>query len=582
MHMFGRLQLSQVAAAIAFLALPTLASAQDGGRYRVLIPYFEPRDGADRGFGRQASEDLRRLMAEMPTHVAMDVDDIEDQAERFNMDIDELNCLYALQLAAQVNVPILICGSYTQDAQRNSTLNASIRTVETGDEFDLPPITVDRNGRRQAAQHVFSQFERYNTLIRSAAICTDYAASQQWEAALRNCEESLAINPDAITTRLMRANILFQLERLEESLADWDRVLELDPLNENALRTAGFIATRLGDDERGRGYYRRYLDVNPGNVAIRMSIASNMAEAGNPQGAMEFIQPGLDVNPNDTDLLDLYGTFAFMGALDAQEQARTADPQATGLAPAAAEFYREGIQAYLRVIEARGDETPIDRLRNLVIAYTQLQEYPNAIAMAERVLQRDPNEATVQSMYADVLKTSGRLEDALAALDRLLVLEPTHPTARLRKATWLLEVRRIEDAVAALTPGAVDGPSADNAATMIFNEGYTHGIQANPADYAYMIRAAVAAKQIPNVSSSMREQLHFWHGLSIFQRTAPQAQAAQDLATARATLPQFQEAQTLLNQAGGYPQRAGIPMGGTLEALSTFIEIQEAIIRRGY
>jgi tetratricopeptide (TPR) repeat protein len=380
----------------------------------------------------------------------------------------------------------------------------------------------------------------------------------------------------------MRANILFQMERLEESLADWDRVLALDPLNENALRTAGFIATRLGDDERGRGYYRRYLDVNPGNAAIRMSIASNMAEAGNPQGAMEFIQPGLDVNPNDTDLLDLYGTFAFMGALDAQEQHRASNPQSQTLSPEAAEFYREGIQAYLRVIEARGDETPIDRLRNLVIAYTQLEEYPNAIAMAERVLQRDPSEATVQSMYADVLKTSGRLEDALAALDRLLVLEPSHPTARLRKATWLLEVRRIEDAVAALTPGAVDAQSADNAATMIFNEVYTHGIQANPSDYAYMIRGAVAAKQIPNISNSMREQLNFWHGLSVFQRTAPQAQAAQDLATARATLPLFQEAQGLLNQAGGYTQRAGIAMASTMDALASFIEIQEAIIRRGY
>jgi tetratricopeptide (TPR) repeat protein len=177
-------------------------------------------------------------MREMPTHVAIDEDDIEDQAKRFNMDIDELNCLYATQLAAQINVPILICGSYTQDAQRNSTLTASIRTVETGDEFVLPPVTVDRNGRRVAAQHVYEQFQRYNTLIRSAAICQDYAASQQWESALRNCEESLAINPNAMTTRVLRANILFQLERLPESLEDFDRVLEMDPLNEDALQTA--------------------------------------------------------------------------------------------------------------------------------------------------------------------------------------------------------------------------------------------------------------------------------------------------------------------------------------------------------
>lgn len=579
--MLGRLKLTQAAAALAFLAMPALAMAQDGGRYRVLIPYFEPRDGADRGFGRQASEDLRALMRQMPTHVAVDVDDIEDQAERFNMDIDELNCLYALQLAAQINVPILICGSYTQDAQRNSTLTASIRTVETGDEFSLPPITVDRNGRRVAAQQVFDQFDRYNTLIRSAAICQDYAASQQWESALRNCEESLAINPNAMTTRVLRANILFQLERLPEALEDFDRVLQMDPLNEDALQTAGFIATRLGDDERGRGYYRRYLEVNPGNEAVRMRIASQLAEAGDPQGAMEFIQPGLDVDPNSTDLLDLYGTFAFMGAIDAQEKYRANNPTAATLAPEAAEFYREGIQAYLRVIEAKGDETPIDRLSNLVIAYTQLEDYPNAIAMSERVFQRTPDDVAVRSMYADVLKRSGRLEDALAALDRVIGLQPDHPTARLRKATWLIEVKRLEDAVAALTPLAVDGPSADNAATMIFNEAYANGFNHAPPDYAYTIRGMLAAKQIPNITARMREQLNFWHGLSVFQRTTPQAQQ-QNLAAARASLPGFQEAQTLLNQAGSYPASVGVDMATTMQALATFIEIQEAIIRRGY
>jgi tetratricopeptide (TPR) repeat protein len=519
------------------------------------------------------------MLSEMPTHVALAEDDIEEQAERFNMDIDELNCLYALQLAAQINVPVLICGRYTQDAERNSTLTASIRTVQTSDEFVLPPITVGRDGREEAARHVFTQFERYNTLIRSAAICTDYAASQQWESALRNCEESLAINPNAMTTRVLRARILFELDRLEESLADYDRVLELDPLNEDALQTAGFIATRLGDDERGRAYYRRYLEVNPGNAAIRMRIASQMAEAGNPQGAMEFIQPGLEVNPNDTDLLDLYGTFAFMGAIDAQEQYTANNANAQGLAPQAAEFYREGIQAYLRVVEARGAETPLDRLTNLVIAYTQLEDYPAAIAMSETIFQRAPDDVQVRSMYADVLFRSNRLEDALAALDRVIELQPDHPTARMRKATWLIGVQRLEEAVAALTPLAVDGASADNAATMIFNEGYTNGFQRNNWDYS--IRAMTAAKQLPNVSSRMREQLNFWHGLSIFQKTTPLAQA-QNLAAANASLPGFKEAQTLLSQAGSYPASVNVDMATTMQALATFIEIQEAIIRRGY
>jgi tetratricopeptide (TPR) repeat protein len=577
--MLGRLKLTQVAAAFALLALPTLALAQEGGRFRVLVPYFEPREGANRDFGRQVSEDLREMFRQVPTHVALSEDDIEEQAERFNMDIDELNCLYALQLSAQINVPVLICGSYTQDAERNSTLTASIRTVQTSDEFPLPPITVARNGRQEAARHVFTQFERYNTLIRSAAICTDYAASQQWESALRNCEESLAINPNAMTTRFLRARILFELERYEESLADWDRVLEMDPLNEDALQTAGFIATRMGDEERGRAYFRRYLEVNPGNAAVRMRISSQMAEAGDAQGAMEFIQPGLDVEPDNLDLLDLYGAFAFMGALQAQTEFTTTNPTAQGLAPQAADFYREGIEAYLRLLELRGAEMPVDRVTNLVIAYTQLEDYPNAIAMAERIFTAAPDDVGVRSMYADVLFRSNRLDDALAALDRVIALQPDHPTASLRKATWLIGVQRLEEAAQALAPTARDAASADNAATMLFNEGYANGFQKE--NWAYSIRGMLAAKSIPNISSRMREQLNFWHGFSVFQRTMPLA-AAQDLAAARASLPGFQEAQGLLNQAGGYPASVNMDMATLMGGLAQFIEIQEAIIRRGY
>ena len=577
--MFGRLKLTQVAPAVALLVMPALADAQEGGRYRVLVPYFEAREAADRGFGRQASEDLRELMSTLPTHTALDEDEIEEQAERFNVEMEELNCIQSTQLASAVNIPILICASYTADAERNFTLTSSIRTVETSDVFELPPVTVPRNGREQAAQHVFEQFQRYNTLIRSAAICNDYAASQQWDNALRNCDESLAINPNAMSTRVLRARILFELERLDEALVDYDRVLEMDPLNEQALQTAGFIATRLGNDEQGRTYYRRYLEVNPGNAAVRIRIASQMAEAGDPTGAIEFIQPGLEVEPNNVDLLDLTGTFAFLAAIDAQEQYRAADPNAPGLAPAAADFYRDAIAAYMRVFEVRGRETPLDRLRNIVIAHAQLEDFASVVAMSERVFEIQADELTVMSSYADALHQSGRLDDALVAIDRLIALQPDHPTASLRKATWLLAVQRLEDAVAALIPIAKDQPSADNAANMIFNEGYSNGF--NKQDWAYSIRGMVGAKRIPNVGRAMTEQLNFWHGFSVLQRTIPQAEA-KDIAAARASLPGFQEAQTLLNQAGAYPASVSMDMATLMGGLAQFIELQEAIIRRGF
>lgn len=575
--MLDRLKLSHAAAAIALLAMPTLAAAQDGGRLRVLVPYFEPREGAERNFGEQATDDLRDLMRQLPFHVAVSEDEMEDMAERFRMDVDDLNCLSALQLATQLNVPVLICGSYTQDAQRNFTLTSSIRTVASSDVFELQPITVPRNGRRQAAEQIIGQFETYNTVIRSAQICQDYIASQQWESALRNCEESLAINPNALTTRFNRARILFELGRHEEALADFDQVLEIDPLNEVALQTAGYIATQMGDEERGRGYYRRYLEVNPGNVAIRLRIASEMAEAGDAAGAMEFIQPGLEVEPENPDLLLLQGSFAFMGAVQAQ---RDAPAGSTELPAAAAQFYRQGIDTFLKLYEIQGDQMSLDNLRNIVLAYVQLQDYPNAISMAERILQQNPTDTQVQSLYADALQRAGRQADAYVAIDRLIELQPDNESAHMRKATWLIAERRLEDAAAALQRTATDQAKADNAANLLFNEGYTNGFQRQ--DYAYTVRGMAAAKTIPNISTNMREQLNFWHGMAIFERTRPLIPAEPTLADARAAQPGFEETKALWGQVGGYPARVNTDMTQLLSAVDQYLEICEVVIRRGY
>jgi tetratricopeptide (TPR) repeat protein len=578
--MFDRLTLSHAAAALALVAMPTLVEAQAGGRLRVLVPYFEPRDGAERNFGEQATEDLREMMRQLPFHIAVTEDEMEDMADRYNVELEDMNCLSALQLATQLEVPVLICGSYTQDAGRNFTLNASIRTVQTSDQYVLDPITVPRNGREQAAQEIINQFESYNTVIRSAQICQDYVASQQWESALRNCDESLAINPNALTTRFLRAQILFQLGRHEEALEDFDKVLELDPLNETALQAAGVLATQTGDDERGRAYFRRYLEVNPGNVAIRLRIASEMAEAGDPAGAMEFIQPGLEAEPENPDLLLLHGSFAFMAAVEAQqEQPAGADGS---LPPEAAGFYRQGIETFLKLREIQGDATPPDQLRNIALGYFALQDYPAAISTAEQVLAANPNDTQLLSVMADAYQRSGQMDQAYATLDRLIAADPTNESAYLRKGTWLIAERRLEDAAAALRPIATDPAKADNAANIIFNEAYSNGFQRE--DWAYSIRGMTAAKGIPNISSNMQEQLNFWHGFSVFQRTRPliPSDGQPTLEQVRQAQPGFQETKELFTAAGSYPQRANVDMTTLMSGVDQYLEICEIIIRRGY
>lgn len=580
--MLGRLKtVMTVAAAALVLGPATVAEAQDGGRFRVLVPYFEPLEGARDNFGRDASEDLRELIDGLATHRAIPRGDIEDAADDFDIDMKDLNCIRTRQLASQIDAPVAVCAQYTQQADESFVVNAQVWNIGASESFDIPEFTVPRNGREEAAQQIFNAFDRYNTQVRSAAICADYAASQQWENALRNCDEAIEINPAAVSVRYQRARIYYEMENHDEALSELQVVLEADPFHEDALQLAGYIAATTDQNDLARDYYSQYLELQPGNTAIRMRIAYDLAQAGDPVGAMDFIQVGLDVDPDNVDLWEQYGGFAFSAALQVQEeQAVGVEQEDSGaISPAAAEYYREAIEAYTRVYEAKGAETRASQLRNVISAHVQLGDLASAIQMSEQVLETHPQDDSIWLIYADALQRSDRLDDAITALDRVREINPDHPSAALRQGSWLIQAGRIDDAVAILSDVAEGNPQqAEQAGRLIFNEAYQNGYQKD--DYGYAIQGMSAAKRLPNLPQPLVEQLNFWHGFSLYQQGV-QEQEPQTLQSAQSTLPKFQEALRLLNASGQYPSSVNVNLSQLVENANTYVEIQEAIIQRG-
>ncbi len=577
----GRLKLTLAIAAAAAILLPAaeLAAQQAGGRFRVLIPYFTPLEGARDNFGKDASKDLREMMQNMATHVAMEEGDIKDEVKAFDMKIEDLDCIRTRQLAAQISVPVAICASYTAQPDKSWMVSAEVWDIQASEAFQVEAFQVPEKGREEAARHIFDAFERYSTTVRSAAICNDYFASQQWENALRNCDESLALNPEAISTRYLRARILYEMENYEESLSELETVVAANPFHEGALQLAGYISAVTDRDEEARDYYSRYLEINPGNTAIRMRIAYELAQAGDPVGAMEFIQVGLDVDPENVDLLEQYGGFAFSAALEIQQEANVGAQDGGGVVPEAVGYYREAIEAYDKVFQAKGAETPVGHLANVISAHIQLDELDQAIMMSERVLETHGMQDRLWVLYADALQRSGRLDDAIAALDRVMEINPNHPSAPLRQGNWLIQAGRLDDAVDVLSAAAANDPQrADQAAKMIFAEAYQNGQQKD--DFAYAQRGMAAAKRLPNLQPAMINQLNFWHGYSIYSQAVAE-QEPQTLQSAQATLPKFRQAVELLQQSGDYAAGVNVNLQQLLENAATYIEIQDAIIKRG-
>ena len=181
--------------------------------------------------------------------------------------------------------------------------------------------------------------------------------------------------------------------------------------------------------------------------------------------------------------------------------------------------------------------------------------------------------------YADALQRSDRLDDAITALDRVMEINPDHPNAPLRQGNWLIQAGRLEDAVAVLSRSAGEDPArAEQAARMIFAEAYQNGNQQN--NYQYAADGMAAAKELPNLSAEMTAQLNFWHGYSLYQMAVAE-QEPQTLETAQASLPKFNQAVSLLQQSGDYPASVNVNLQQLLDNAATYIEIQDAIIKRG-
>ncbi len=582
--MVGRFKLIILTLATAGLVLgpATALRAQEGsngvgGRFRVLIPPFEPTQDAKDNFGKDAAKKLRNLVNGLATHQPVEEKEMKNAVKRFKLKMEDLDCIRTRQLASQINAQVALCAQYHDQGDKQEVVNATFYDVGSGESFKVDQKTFNEDKPDSAAAYIFNAFDTYVQQIRAAQFCNEYAQSQDYSNAMTQCDKALKLNPDAIGARYTRANILFQQEKYDEALQELQRILDQNPNHEDALQLAGYISAKQGKDEQAREYYQHYLDLNPSNAQVRMSIAYKLAQAGDPVGAMHLIQAGLDVDPNNTDLLEQYAGFAFNAAINADQQ--NGDQNGGGVAPEAVKYYKDAVQAGEKVFAAKGEETSVSLLRNSIAAYLKLDEAAQALQLAKQAVATHPDEDQIWSVYADALHENGQLDQAIAALDSVKKLNSSDQNASLKQGNWLIQAGRLADAVNVLKASASMSPQdADRAGRMVFADAYTNGIQKDKYDYA--AKGLAAAQELPNLSAMMQHQLNFWQAYAIYQGAIAQ-QKPNTVATAKATLPKFQQAKTLLASVGDYPKTVNVDLKQMMDNVNTYIDIQQAIIKRG-
>jgi len=564
-----------IVTATALVAAAPEVHAQ--GRYRVLVPALQAEGGAKQNFGRDVADRLRKHIDGMATHAPVERGELRPELRKWKLSEDDLvDCITARQLAVRMNVELVTCGSY-QPSGGGMQVAARFVSAKTGEEFEIEPFVASTAD--EAAQMLFTGFEKLVNQQRLSRFCVDYLASEQWANALENCNQALAINPNSPTTLYARARALVGLDSLEQAMPELERVLELNPGHSEALQTAGYVATKLNRPQQALSYYRTYLELNPGNVQIRLTIANEMYNAGDPKGALQLAEEGLQVDSTNLNLRTYAGHFA-VGAAQRIER-ESGSGSAGARPPEAQELYEKALGYYRQVFEAQGSEADTLVMRNLISTLALLERHDEAVEAGGQIVRAKPDNASLWSAYADALEKSGRLNEAIAALDSVLARDPDYPHVYSRQVMWFTragQIERVADAfrkAAARPQGRELEPDA--LARNVLNYAYTEKFQKNDRRGALPYLELVRELNTTPITRGLASYLAGFALLDI----GIAAQEPQTAESARAALPIFQKALQYFEDARPYAEANNINLEPPMSNARDYIEIQEALIKRG-
>lgn len=541
-------------------------------RYRVLVPTLEVTGNAKRNFAEDVAENVAESISNLPTHEPVEEKELKAALKRFKLKEEDLDCIKSRQLAVQMNAELVMCGTWD-----GSQVSAQFISAKTGETFEVAPFAAA--DAKTAAQQIYGKFESYVKQISLAAFCADYLASQQWANALQNCNDALAINPNSQIALMGKGMALYRMgmnatqdtvtdqSKLQEAAAIYAKVVELNPVHQDALRQSGILAARLGNAEQSREFFRQYMELNPGDVGVRLAIASEAQKNGDPEGALRIVEEGLAADSANVDLNSYAGHFAISAA---------------GAAPAdsAAPYYEQAAKYYGRVYTVKQNDTDPVVLQNYILALLQLPgREQEAVDIGARAAAAKPDESGVLMAYASALQATGKLDEAVAMVDTALVKDPATPRANLRKAQWLLAGGRLNEAIPAFQASVAAGDvDAELATNLVFREGFEK-YRAN--DFSEALDFFDAAKSLAPDAKSIG-MANFWAGMVHYQRGIA-ASKPQTKASARAALPHFQRAQNALEGEGVSVYASsteGVNLGQTTSAVKQYIAIQNQIISR--
>ncbi len=548
-------------------------AAQTGSRMRILVPSLEHAKGVDDAFGKNVAEALRRQIDKLPTHVSVPKDELKESLRKFKIDEKDLDCIKSRQLAVQISVELVMCGSYEPATAGSFKVTSSFIGAKTGETFDVPAVTAAKP--EDAASQIFGAFEKYVTQLRALAICQQYLGSQQWKSALDNCNAALAVNSQSATALYGRARALMEMDSLGAALDALRGVVKINPMHSEALRTAGVVAAKMDSSALSTEFFRQFLELNPGAANVRINLAADATKAGNPEGALKMVEEGFKADAANTDLL----LFAGHWALAASQKLEAAAQKAGKDKPAKADslaLVALGYYAKLTTLKDTAADPVV--VRNMILIMTAHKQAAQGVALGAKYTAIRHTDAGLWSAYADALEAEGQVPRALAALDSATAYDTKGDfSTYAKRGQWLAERGQLGAARASLQEAIKRGKiTGEDAAGLLIGVGLRDHLSKDPAG---ALEYLAAGREFAT-SAETRAMAAYWTGYIVFQRGSAAASKAKTPEARAGAVGIFHEAQGYFDNADAYLASHG-QARATVEKWTAYIKEYTKAVKAG-
>ena len=313
---------------------------------------------------------------------------------------------------------------------------------------------------------------------------------------------------------------------LDQALALYGAVLDLQPGHAGAHHALGMLASRAGDAEVAIPHFAAALEADPGQEAHWLAYLATLMEARQFAAAAELLQLGRTHGLQGPTIDDIERQLASSGAPDGAEIDASAALFAQGR--------NEEAENAARALVERFPQHPFGwkLLGGIYHRRGDAQGALNAMAMSARF---DPDDAETLSNLGMLLMRANRLDESENVLRRALALRPGNADAHNHLAITLGELGRPTEAQASAEAALVLDPHHEKAAITLALILQTQGrlveavavyrdlLERNPEQTDAHSNMLFCLSEMPGLAPEALFAEHRLYGSLIEQRTAPPA-----------------------------------------------------------